>query len=104
MARSFSRIQFHTQYKLRWTNIVTNILSCQGAIVEAIALSTSIGDLSDEIQVAHNTDPTIKQLIQQIESGILYIEGRWPFVPQGGQLRHRLFQETHDVPFAGHPR
>ncbi|CAA7406818.1 unnamed protein product [Spirodela intermedia] len=60
---------FTLKYKLRWTNIVTNILSCQGAIVEAIALSTSIGDLSDEIQVAHNTDPTIKQLIQQIESG-----------------------------------
>ncbi|CAA6654886.1 unnamed protein product [Spirodela intermedia] len=51
------------------TNVVADALSRQRAIVETTTLLASIGDLLDEIRVAYNTNPTVKQLIQQIESG-----------------------------------
>ncbi|CAA7389580.1 unnamed protein product [Spirodela intermedia] len=42
------------------TNVVADVLSRQGAIVEITTLLVSVENLLDEIRVAYNTDLTIK--------------------------------------------
>lgn len=94
--------------------MVVDTLSHQKTLASLTVTSTTTGDIVDAIRSTYSTDPSVKQLLQQIETretrcfwvedGVIYIDSQRPYVPAGGLLRRQLLREVHNAPHAKHLR
>ena len=91
---------------------MVDALSCKVKLASMISQPQE--DMVDLLREGLRHDPMVKNLIVLAHEGktkrfwvkdnLLYIKGKWLYVPKWGNIRKNLIKECHNTKWARHPR